>query len=294
MPKKIRQRLNWQFFSFACLAAFFLSSCASTESTAVNKRGEIPPDAIEIYTVSGLEVQMQSVGPQIVFGLHQQQSRLPPQVYDVLESVAREQFASNALRSRALEVIVASWNQDYATVALAWLNTDLGRRITRLEEYSSSSEGMVGIQQYAAGLQRRPPSAQRVAAIKRLNEAYGGTDFLVDSTLAMTLAVAVGANAASPEDEQLDLVALRDAVEKDRVNLRQQMDELVLLYHLFTYSGMIDEEIAAYADFLESDVGSWYVDTLARAYIKPLVDLSMELGAALKQALDESSSATGL
>lgn len=255
---------------------------------------EIPPRAIEIYQASGLELQMQTVEPQIIFGLEQHKKKLSPQVYAVLESVVRQQFADELLRERALSVVAEAWDTDYANDSLDWLNGDLGKRITRLEEYSSTSEGMVGIQQYAVGLRTRPPSESRVAAIRRLNKAYGGTDFLVDATLAISLAVAVGKNAVRPEEDQLEVPELRKVVEADRDYLRAQMDDLILIYHLFTYSGLVDEEIVAYAEFLESDAGSWYVNTLSDAYIQPLVELSLELGPELKQALVQPDATASL
>ena len=90
-------------------------------------------------------------------------------------------------------------------LALAWLQSDLGRRITMLEEQASTPEGIAGLQAFAIVMQDNPPPEIRQQLIRRLNDAYGGTDFLVDFSLALGVAVGVGVNAASPEYEQMDL-----------------------------------------------------------------------------------------
>jgi hypothetical protein len=259
--------------ALSLLAALWLCSAAANA----------PDPAAELLRLSGVESQMQTVRPQILDGLKSAEFDLAADDVDRLERVINAQFADEALREQSLEILRERWDEKHSRVALAWLNGELGRRITELEEYASTPEGAEEMQGFAAELQAAPPRPGRVELLDRLNQAFDGTRLAVDTTLAMAFAVAVAANAANPADEQLDGPTLRERVEAGRGLMTQQMQRVLVVYYLFTYHELLDEEIAAYADFLESEAGGWYVNALTAAYLQPVMTRSLGLSAAIDE-----------
>ena len=240
-----------------------------------------PDSAAELLRLSGVESQMQTVRPQILDGLESAEFGLAPDDLERLQQVINLQFADEALREQSLGILRERWDEVHSRTALDWLNGELGQRITALEEYASTPEGVEEMQGFAAELQAAPPRPGRVELLDRLNQAFDGTKLAVDTTLAMALAVAVAANAVSPEEQQLDGATLRERIEEGRGLMTQQMQQVLVVYYLFTYHDLGDDEISAYADFLESDAGDWYIDTLTDAYLQPVMTRSLGLSAAI-------------
>lgn len=254
----------------------------------------IAQQAAQLYRLSGSEKQTQSMEPQVLAGLSEAAGALPKREYALLVKVVREHFSADVMRRRALAIIEAEWNADAARDALRWLRSDLGQSITAREEHAATPEGIDATRQYARTLSAEPPGTERVALVRRLSETYGGTEFAVDVALATGLAVIVGVNGVSAEHEQLDLDQMRRFIEKDRETLFGQMEQVLLITNLYTYSELSDEQLREYIGFLESESGVWYMDTMIDATVQPMTALSMELGAVLKQALQDKGRALDL
>ena len=173
-------------------------------------RSEFRVAAEELYRLSGLEIQADDIGSEILAGFKNSGVALPDNVNRVIADVIRTEFADEILRERAINIIVDSWNVDFADGSRIWLISEAGRQIINIEENASTDAGMAGLEVYIAELEENPPSESRDALINNLDAAYGGTDFVVDITLAIGLAVAIGINAVSPEYEQLDILELND------------------------------------------------------------------------------------
>jgi len=242
-----------------------------------------PDPAAELLRLSGVESQMQTVRPQILEGLEGAEFSLAPDDLDRLQRVINKQFADEALREQSLGILRERWDEAHSRQALDWLTGELGRRITALEEYASSPQGVEEMQGFAAELQAAPPRPGRVQLLDRLNRAFDGTRLAVDTTLAMALAVAVAANAVNPVEEQVDSPTLRKRIEAGRGLMTRQMQQVLVIYYLFTYHDLEDEEITAYAEFLESRAGDWYVDALTAAYLQPVMTRSLGLSKAIDQ-----------
>jgi hypothetical protein len=258
---------------------------AYPQDEETDRASDVRAQAAELYRLSGLEMQAKSVEPQFLEGLERGSSSLSDETVSVMRDVVRKQFADGAVENRARSIIVDRWNQEYGNRSLVWLHSDTGRRITAYEEYASTQAAMAGFKVFSDELEFNPPTEQRAALVRRLNDVYGGTDFAVDFTLALRLAVGVGLNAVSAAHEQLDLALLRKEVEGDREQLFAQIDQFLSIYNLYTYAELSDEEISGYIEFLESEAGNWYVDTLLMAATEPIVDLGIEIGVGLKDAL---------
>jgi hypothetical protein len=239
--------------------------------------------AMELLKISGVETQLQSLQPQVREAFASESADLAPADAALIQQAIDRQFSGSALTPQALAVVRQRWNDTHGSAALGWLRSDLGRRITRLEEYASTPEGLAELEGFGAELAAAPPAAGRVVLLSRLNEAFDGTTMAVDATLAIAMAVASGMNAVTPTELQADPATLREQIEAGRAPLAAQMDRYILVYYLFTYGELTDTEVLSYIDFLESPAGIWYVNTLSTAYVQPLIDQALGLGATVRE-----------
>lgn len=293
LSKKMR-KVPPVFKKTANAGLFVLSLFATCALFAEVATSDVRDQASKLYRLSGLQAQSKSIEPAYIEGLDQASDTLPADLLDRMKETVRQNFANNAYDAKAISIIERSWNPAHAVQSMEWLESDTGLKLTRAEEHASTREGQEEFAAFATSLASEPPSKDRVVLIRRLNDAYGGTDFLVDFTMAMGIAVAVGVNAVSPDYERSDLEEIIEMNEKSRAEIFAQYDQFITVYYLYTYKNLPDEEIQSYIRFLETEAGSWYVNTLLEAYTRPIVDLGMETGVSVRTSMNDASNPEAL
>jgi len=240
-----------------------------------------------LYNLSGLEAQIAAIEPQLLANLETE--KLPADDSAVVAEVVSKLFSRDALRDRAIAVIDGAYAPELAADAIRWLQTDVGRQIVEREEFVATAAGSAALDSYAKALEPELIPARRLELVQRLEAAYSGAELMVDATLAMTVAIAVGINAASPDEPVVPVADMRELLNENRDRIQLQMDQFALIYYLYTYDELSDEALASYVEFLESEAGVWYSSTLAVAYLRPLNSLSDELELALLSAFNRQT-----
>ncbi len=243
-----------------------------------------------LFRVSGAEQQLLAVKPQILAGLEERRAAIPGPTLTALRASINEQFDDGILSNFAVESIREQWDANHGQSTLNWLNSDIGRKITALEEHAASPEGLAELEAFAKELESFRPDDARIALVRRLNESVNGTEMAVDSSLAIALAIAVGHSDPSQVSTAKNIEALRKKIFAERELLLAPMDRAILVYFIHTYASLENTEILRYVDFLESAAGRWYVNTTADAFVQPLINLSITLGEIIRDTSNHRSS----
>jgi hypothetical protein len=145
--------------------------------------------------------------------------------------------------------------EQVAKPTVDWLRTDLGRRITALENEASSPE--TSLQQAAFGmqLQLEPPSPERMQLTRRLEEATGSSDHAVEGWEIVAVALGVAMTAGTPNGRFEGKDILRERLAKLRPDMKTLLLQASLRHMLFTYRTLTDQELGRYVEFLESETG---------------------------------------
>jgi len=277
MPVRTHRRLRP-----AGLLASLLAACLASAGVRAGT------DAGELYRLSGLAGQNQGNHAQLATMLGEAaEGSFDPDAALIVRAVTAH-FAPAALRAEAVRLIEAAWDSAAAQRAAQWLESELGRRVTALEERSTSTEALAGLAAFIERLEAQPPPEERVALVRRLLAAYGGIEFVVEANLATSLAFFAGLNELMPDAERDTLEDIRAFVEAGRSGMRASMQQRIVPVYLYTYAPLTNAELAAYVDFLESPAGRWYVDATSAAYVEPWRRLCVDLAPAVSEALREA------
>ena len=242
-------------------------------------------DTLDLYRLSGLEAQIASLELQIVDSISIQTTSLPEEIRKTLIESIGEQFASGAIREAALARLEEGRDPKHVKTALDWLQSPVGRRITKLEEAGSTRDGFREIQAYARTLAEKPPPQDRVAFAERLDAVIGATDLAVNTTLGSSLVIAVVINATRPVPDQISLDDLREVIEAQREQLRPLLQQLTLVSFLYMVRELPEGDLERYIGFLESDSGAWYNALASKVTVQALATLSVRIGEVLGEAL---------
>ncbi|MBN8281089.1 MAG: hypothetical protein J0M16_10810 [Gammaproteobacteria bacterium] len=270
------QRFRVLLALWCCLLA------GGVPARAADAPAPILPEVAELYRLSGLEKQLEGIESQIATGLTDAVAALPEADRERFVAAVRGLFAEPALRPAVLERVGRDWNPGHAAKAIAWLAGPNGRRVTLAEESVSTTAGASGMAAFLDGLATRPLPPSRVAAVRRVNEAYGTADFVFDAAEAVALAIVGAANAILPEDRRVAEAAVRDQVAANRRDAYAEVEEQTLAVSAYTYRDLPDSDLADYAGFLESPAGRWYTTTMLAA----MLDAERRQAAGLVPALE--------
>jgi hypothetical protein len=249
----------------------------------------------ELFSKSGLEKQLNNLplSIQAAFDQAEQQDRylrsLPKRVTEIIKTQARESFRPKNLKPIIFGELSSKLNSNDIRKVLAWLNTPLGKKCTRLEEAASTPEAYAAMQEYTDSLKKTPPTAERLDALKKFDSATRITETSIDSVMSMQVAVAFAITATLPKEQQMSLERIAAEIEKNRSEIEPDIAAQTLVSLLFTYKSLTEAELSEYTAFVSSPAGVKYHDVTSGALKKAIMNGSFAWGTAIGEALKEES-----
>jgi hypothetical protein len=122
------------------------------------------------------------------------------------------------------------------------------------------------------------PSAERVLMIERLDEASGGSEAALDTTMALLRALARTADRILPAYARRGPERLEGQIASVRLTAFPEIRRGCLVNMLVAYRALGDAELAAYARWVESSAGRWFTEAMNRAVVDA-VRVASELAA---------------
>ena len=264
------------------LLACGLVSTAVVAGTALVKQ--------DLITKSGMERQIKEIPASIQLGIEQARQQGVP--IDSRLAQAWAQSVPLAFSTDKMLVIVDKGLQKMLTpeddrLLLAHYNSPLGRKITELEVKGSRPEAAAEVEAYAQKLMANPSAfASRLALYQEIDKAVGGTTMAVELAMAMQVAVQVGMVSAMHGPKDLNIPAMKAAVEKTKFALTQQMASSILANFAYIYRDLSTKELTAYLAFLNTTAGKKFNAGAARLLSEALAMQTEDLGRRLTQNLN--------
>lgn len=239
--------------------------------------------ANELYAKSGLEKQMRDIGPAILAGYRNNYSKSrrhtarDKKIYRNIGQVIEHSFDTQAMK----EIVVNGLAKDIAEsdmkLILAWLNSPVGTRITKMEERASSKKGIKETQDYIRNIKKYPISAERIRLIKDLNSSMNITETAVDITLAAQFALSMTTKKTKRKLSRDDIRKLyAEFIKKNRSRVEPMMVYQVQGSLLYTYQTLPDGDLEKYVAFAKSASGRKYNITTSSYMLKAIVRSSLK------------------
>ena len=166
----------------------------------------------------------------------------------------------------------------FGEVALE-LRTPLLKRMTALENYASTPEGLREMRSYAASIRQNPPSQRRVAILQRFEQDMQAGDFMAEVVREMGKAMLKGLGAPPGSDAEW-----RRATAEHLPQYRQG----VILTFLFAYREVSDEDLERYVSVYEKPTFVKYSHTTQEAFIDVISQQSEVLGHLMKSSVNQT------
>lgn len=255
----------------ALVLAFFAVQAQSQDAQKAAQR---------LLVSSGLQVQLGGFTKQIHAQLQQYKGQMPDEFLDVLGEAARSAFQADALRSEIVKLLPSKLSAQQMDQASAWLEGDVGRRVTRAEEASSAGPDPAAMRAFVQQVKEKPLSAERTALIGALVTETNSEQLNIKLMEAMAFAVMLGIDSIQPREKRL-------GPERLRAELKKAMPPEQLAGHLkaalpaqfsFSYRDVNDVDLRAYVDFLKGPVGKPYNEAVFEVFTQAMVAASFRMG----------------
>jgi uncharacterized protein (DUF2267 family) len=242
--------------------------------------GESNATAQRLMVRSGLAVQLRGVTDQIVNDIRQNAGSIDSSTADRLVEAARQAFRPEALQQDITARVARKLTVDDMNVALAWLDTYAGARITHAEEVASGSMDITRLAEYAHRLQTKPLPAERQKIISDLISATGAVRVAAAVAETMALGIALGMDSLQPQERRVGEARLRAHIRRSMPADKAQAvyaQQLPVSY-AYTYREISDADLAAYVGFLRGATGKRYQEGMNAAFMEGLARASLRMG----------------
>ncbi|MGY4532111.1 hypothetical protein ACVW0Y_001235 [Pseudomonas sp. TE3786] len=223
-------------------------------STTLAQAEPIKPAAFEhVFDLAGIRLLCEQSGPLIERGLPDKQQK----------QVAKA-FAADAICADLAKRLVSKVTDKQLEQASLVLDSPLAQRFTVAERAVGEGDGGQGLASYREQLNSKPPRAERVALVQRLDKAAHTTE------LATLLRYEVGKTQAllalRAKGQSINEATLSTQTAKQVEPLRTSSAQAVQSFMLYAYRQMPSGELADYAAVYEQEA----VSQLLSAAVKEL------------------------
>ncbi len=240
----------------------------------------------ELMHKSGLWKQIAQLEPNVQLGIDQAHARdrgkkaLEAKDLARLKAAASRAFDTRRLRAEFEKELAAELSREDEAEVLVWLSSDLGKRLTALEEKSDEA-GEVTRREKEAPVYFATVPPQRVERFKRLAKAIRLGEANAGMIINMSIGLAYGFAIIMPPHDTAGVEATKRQLEAQRPQMIAAFEASGVTEFAYTYRDVSDADVDRYVAFQETRAGRNYSAAVVRAYDKVLTRAALDFGTQL-------------
>lgn len=234
----------------------------------------------ELMRASGLWRQVAQFEPLLQAGLAEAAREAGAGIdWQALGDAAARAFAPERVRAVVRATLAKELSAADARASLDWLHSEIGRRITAIEETAGEVEETRRREEIAAQvLAGLPP--ERADRLARFARATSVGEYAFRVQLGMAVAIGRGIAAAKGAGTG-EVEAVRRGLEAQKAQILPQLERQAVADMAVVYGPVSDRDLDAYIAFAESPAGRRYHAVSTRAIEAALTQGAEALGRAL-------------
>jgi hypothetical protein len=199
------------------------------------------------------------------------------QIAATLKPIVMKHLNGDLLRGKVESRMAYDCNPQQMTSVIQELQSPLVARMLALEAAAITPEGRAKSQRYAKAISIAPPPDERVDAIEAIDASAGGTDYTVDTAIAVTRGMMAGAD--------MDPGIATD-LQQHRRQVAAQMHKAVQISMLSTYRTAPVPDLQQYAKELSSEPLKGFYERVKRICLQVFEEQARAMGHDMKAALN--------
>lgn len=256
-----------------------------------------PADAAldELMHKSGLWEQLPDLEGSVQEGLAgalAKRGMAGSEVAEKVRAAVAAAYSGDRMRASVRRELASNLTSEEVGKVLAWLDSDLGARITALENRSGEPDQMALRKTEASKLLAETPPA-RVEQIRGLLRAFHWGESMASMLFHTSEGITRGLSVEDPAAGAKALGQLQATMESQRTAMAEMLEVESVPTFVFIYRNLTELELAGYQTFLESPVGRRFNAATLGAIDKAMAEAAESLGRMLADTKSAQSSGPG-
>ncbi|MCK5683072.1 hypothetical protein KAJ27_03090 [bacterium] len=264
-------------------ATFVLILCVLLFPTIIHC-SELPSDKLvqELYTKSGMEIQIKQVPFLMITGMKQEASKqehITKAEMKALEQAVQKYYSPDYLKLKTQELLKKKLSRATIKDVIKWLDTPLGKKITRFEEKASTPEAVLEMQNFIQKFSgASAPPDDRVRITEKICKATKAAEFSAQLICDIQLSIANAFAVADKSENYKKFEAFKKQIESGKPHMIVLMKEQMNLSYLYVYRLLTVPELTEYYNFISTESGIKYSNASPEIITKVMLLCSNELG----------------
>ena len=221
---------------------YTVASPTSGASVRVNQDAAMA----EALRLSGIDQSLQQLGDPSLYLAAMPQKQLTSQQAAEVRQLVMQSMQPQRFQQAVAASLKTGFPADAYPQLLDILRSPLARQMTAVELQESHVDAK-SLQAFVAGLKQKPPAAQHLAIVNRIDQATGSSQLVLDIVAAVLEGMASGSG-------QLSAAQTRQMIDEVRGQRGDELRQAALIRMLYQYRGVPDEQLNQYAAMLSSPV----------------------------------------
>lgn len=213
--------------------------------------------------------------------------QLPAVVAETIGQVVSSSFRAAEIEQQIVQKLERDLSGEQLEAIQNWYQTPVASKISEAEIAASDPALWQQIQARAEKLNRKYKGTDRARMFERFDRASRATESAVDTAIAVQLGLATAMAAFSSDSANYE--ELKQSFESQRGQIRGIVEQQVYDGYLYTYEKISTQELGLYIDFLESDAGSAFTNTVTQGIQQAITDPIESIGNQMARFLKPQS-----
>lgn len=264
------------YLVFVCLIFTSSITLADENKKNVNK----------LLDLSGITKQISEFPILVKSGVEQSRKQgtpIPDSLYQSMHMAIDDSIDPSIMVKGVAIELLNNLNEEEIVQLLSWYESELGRKISLLEEKSSTTEAYTEMMLMSESLLA---DSDHVNFAKKLDKLVGATDFSMKLQANTQIAVLSSVFKALNPHKFFDIDALKSQMSKQHKQIRANIEQLVIVSFTYTYRNLNQQEIDEYTTFLESSASDKFnkstMDGIDNEMSKALIQLGKSMAIILQ------------
>ncbi len=235
----------------------------------------------KLLDLSGITKQIGEFPGLIKSGMEQsleQGTSIPDNLYQSMHMAVDDSIDPVTMVKGVARELLSNLNEEEILHLLSWYESELGRKITLLEEESSTQAAYKEMMLMSESLLA---DSDRVKFAKKLDNLVGATDFSMKLQESTQIAVFSTIFKALNPHKPLNLESYKSQTSKQHEQIRTNIEQIVTVSFIYTYRNLKQKEIDEYTGFLESPTACKFNKSAMGGIDKEMSKALIQLGKSL-------------
>jgi hypothetical protein len=235
--------------------------------------GDISINSVDkMMALSGLNRQVSALPEMINIAVEKasqlETSVVPDAVSDDLRKDIEKAFHSSEILKIVGQEIKQNFSEAEARKILDWLDSDIGRKITKAQAAASTSPALDVMTRNATYL---IADQERLALAEKMENVLHASDMTTQIRESTSLAAFMAVSAVKEPGQRRDIKAFKSELSEKMQEEKPHMMEMIILFNIYAYKDIDIAVIEKYIKYLESPAARKFNATVIKGMEKALI-----------------------